>query len=393
MKCPACSQEMTQVFYQRKICFQCANCGGRMMTLAGLRNLCRDRDFANRLWQAARYGEAGAGPVCPSCQKLMRRVSKSLSDAAIELDLCDSCQLIWFDPGELEQIPLPEPEKKEEVPEKVREILALRQIELDESRLRNIPGGFDANADAPDEVWKYLPALLGMPVELDAPACNRRPVITWLAAGLCLAAYTLTFGHLEQAAADWGFIPDQWARHGGLTIVTSMFLHGGAVHLLGNLYFLFIFGDNVEDELGHWKYLALVAASGLSALLLHSFFDPRSDIPCIGASGFISGVIAAYAFAFPKVRLSFMMGPRSFLLTFSRCWLSLPAWGAFAIWVLFQIAAAALTRSAPGGVAFMAHLGGAIPGVIFAIRHRCRLQRSYSHQTAEPYEKQYENER
>ncbi|MGE4563831.1 MAG: rhomboid family intramembrane serine protease [Victivallaceae bacterium] len=384
---------MTQVFFQKKICFLCANCGGRMMTLAGLRNLCRDRDFANALWQAARYGETGTGPVCPSCQKLMRRVGKTLSGAAIELDICDGCQLIWFDPGELERIPLPEPEKKEELPEKVREVLALRQIELDESRLRNLPDGFDQDANAPDEVWKYLPALLGMPVELDAPGCNRKPVVTWIVAALCVAVYALTFKHLDQAADNWGFIPDQWTRHGGLTIITSMFLHGGIVHLLGNLYFLIVFGDNVEDELGRWKYLALIAASGVSALLLHALCDPRTGIPCVGASGFISGVIACYAFCFPRVRLSFMFCRNVIMaITVSRNWFAIPAWGAFAIWVVLQLTAAVLTSKATGGgVAFMAHLGGAIPGIIFAIYHRYRLKKSYQDWAAEQDGRQYGN--
>ncbi len=191
---------------------------------------------------------------------------------------------------------------------------------------------------------------------------------------------------VQQAIDAWGFIPEQWTRHGGLTIITSMFLHGGIIHLLGNLYFLLIFGDNVEDEFGHGGYLALIAAAGLSALCLHSLFDLRSGIPCVGASGFISGIIAAYAFCFPKVRLAFMICRRNYVLPFSlyRCLMAVPAWGVFAIWIAFQILAAMATRhAAGGGVAYLAHLGGVLPGIIFALGYRYRQQKSYQSWAAE----------
>lgn len=370
MKCPGCDTELSKEFYEKVIDFRCPGCGGRIVTVSGLRSLCGDRDFVNRLWNTAQYGYSQTGPACTSCHKAMRRVTLPLSGVALELDVCCPCRLVWFDPGELARIPLPKP--GEELPQKEKELLAMRQIEVEEVRLNQMFRESEAGENAPDAAWKYLVGLLGMPVELDAPECSRKPILTWSIAMVCLIVFGLTFTNLQEAIDNWGFIPAQWMRHGGLTILTSMFLHGGILHLLGNLYFLLIFGDNVEDEFGRFKYIVLLVASGLCATLLHAMFDPRAEIPCIGASGFISGVIACYAICFPKVKLSFMLWARSFAFAIlsGRNWLAIPAWSAFAIWILFQIVMAAVSKSDTGGVAYMAHIGGALPGILFAIYYR-----------------------
>lgn len=371
MKCPNCEQELTREFYEKVIVFRCSHCGGRMLTVAGLRSLCADRAFVELLWRTARTGYSESGPDCGSCHMSMRRVTLPLAGKALELDLCCSCQTVWFDPAELERIPLPEPEQEGLSP-KARELLALRQIQVEEQRINREFRNIDGGEHAPDEGWKYLVGLLGLPVELDAPACRRLPLITWGCALLCVAVFLLTFSHLREAIDNWGFIPEQWSRRGGVTLLTSMFLHGGVFHLIGNLYFLLICGDNVEDELGKGKYLLLLAASGLCASLLHALFDPRTEVPCVGASGFISGVIACYAVCFPRVRLSFALMSRSVFgaILARRNWFSIPAWGAFALWVVLQIVMAFLPRPGGGGVAYLAHIGGALPGLLFAFYHR-----------------------
>ena len=371
MKCPNCEQELTREFYEKVIVFRCPHCGGRMMTVSGLRSLCADRAFVDLLWRTARTGYAESGPGCGSCRMPMRRVTLPLAGRPLELDLCCSCQTVWFDPAELERIPLPEPEAEEELPPKARELLALRQIQAEEERIDREFRSVDGGEHAPEEGWKYLVGLLGLPVELDAPAYRRLPLVTWGVALLCLAVFLLTCSHLREVIDNWGFIPEQWSRHGGLTLLSSMFLHSGVLHLIGNLYFLLICGDNVEDEFGRGKYILLLLASGLCASLFHALFDPRTEIPCVGASGFISGVIACYAVCFPRVRLSFMLISRSVFgaILARRNWFSIPAWGAFAFWVVLQIVMAFLPRSG-GGVAYLAHLGGALPGLLWAFHHR-----------------------
>lgn len=383
MKCPHCDLELNKEFYEKVVAFRCPGCGGRMVTVSGLRSLSGDRAFVDLLWKTAQYGYSEAGTVCGSCRKPMRRVTLPLAGMPLELDVCCSCQMIWFDPRELERIPLPEPEKADELPPKARELLALRQIQLEEERINREVGGYSDGEGAPDQSWKYLVALLGMPVELNAPECRRLPFVTWGIAFLCILVFALTFSDLRETVNAWGFIPAEWTRKCGLTLLTSMFLHGGVWHLIGNLYFLLIFGDNVEDEFGKCKYVLLLLASGLCASVFHALFDPRTAIPCIGASGFISGVIACYAICFPKVRLSFLLVSRSLLasLMLRRYWFSLPAWGAFAIWLLLQILMSSRLRSLTGGVggvAYLAHIGGALPGVLYALHFRLKRNASSS---------------
>ena len=107
MRCPNCDQELEREFYRKVVVFRCPSCGGRMLTVSGLRSLCADRAFVDLLWRTARTGYAESGPDCGSCHMPMRRVTLPLSGKALELDLCCTCQTVWFDPAELERIPGP----------------------------------------------------------------------------------------------------------------------------------------------------------------------------------------------------------------------------------------------------------------------------------------------
>lgn len=380
MKCPRCNTELEKEFYEKKIDFRCPDCGGRMMTISGLRALCSDQKFVNHLWSTAQGGYSLPGPTCTSCRKPMRQVTLPLSGMALELDVCCFCQQIWFDPSELERIPLPAPTA--ELPPRMREVLAMREIEMAEKRLNHEWDSRSQNENAPDASWKYLAGLLGMPVELDAPDCLRKPLLTWATALLCLVIFLLSWRNLSGVIQDWGFIPAQWTRHGGLTLLTSMFLHGGLFHLIGNLYFLLICGDNVEDRLGPVKYAWLLAASGVGASLLYGLLARQSQIPCVGASGFISGVVACYALCFPKAKHSFWLFRHAGIwsLGMMNRWLALPAWSVFGIWIVFQVVMAVLTHSGGSSVAYVAHVGGALIGVLFAVGCRWKRMRRESEQ-------------
>src|SRR5207247_4333523 len=113
----------------------------------------------------------------------------------------------------------------------------------------------------------------------------------------------IAFSHLHAVVSCFGLLPAQAARLGGFTFISSFFLHAGIIHLVGNMYFLFMFGDDVENFLRPSRYLALIALSAFVGDLAHITLDPRSQTPCIGASGGIAGVITFYALNFPRVRL------------------------------------------------------------------------------------------
>ena len=145
-----------------------------------------------------------------------------------------------------------------------------------------------------------------------------------------------------------------------LTIFTSMFLHGGWQHILGNMWILWIFGDNVEDHMGHFPYLIFYLLCGVAAALTDIALSPLSAVPMIGASGAIAGVMGAYFLLYPKAHVLTWV-------TFIFFWW-IPAWVWLGVWFLFQFLATSVAASAVnhqrGGVAFAAHVGGFITGLV-----------------------------
>ncbi len=148
-----------------------------------------------------------------------------------------------------------------------------------------------------------------------------------------------------------------------LSIVTSMFLHGGWLHLIANMWVLWIFGDNIEDYLGHFKFLIFYFVSGIAASLLHIVFNPGSTVPTVGASGAIAGVMGAYFLLFPSARVLTLV-PIIFFFTF--IWL--PAWIVLGYWFIAQFLSGAATSISTaqqsGGIAFWAHVGGFAAGML-----------------------------
>lgn len=143
------------------------------------------------------------------------------------------------------------------------------------------------------------------------------------------------------------------------TTLTSMFLHGGWFHLIGNMWFLWVFGNNVEDSMGHRRFIGFYLLCGLAAAAVQVAIHPASAIPMVGASGAISGIMGAYVFLYPRVRVRILV----FLgIIFLRA--GVPAWVMLGYWFLLQLAGAALMPAGEGGVAFWAHAGGFIAGLL-----------------------------
>jgi len=149
-----------------------------------------------------------------------------------------------------------------------------------------------------------------------------------------------------------------------LTIFTSMFLHGGWLHIIGNMWFLWIFGDNIEDYLGHGAYLVFYLFSGFAAAVTHIVLNAGSNLPTVGASGAIAGVMGAYFVLYPKARVLTLV---PLIIFFTFWWL--PAWLMLGYWFVIQFLMGAATSIAEtsqnqGGVAVWAHVGGFITGIV-----------------------------
>jgi membrane associated rhomboid family serine protease len=182
---------------------------------------------------------------------------------------------------------------------------------------------------------------------------------------------------LDDFLGTFAFVPLRFFRPGlfgwtlgesVVTIFTAMFLHGGLLHLLGNMLFLWIFGDNVEDALGHFRFLFFYLAAGAGATLLQAFLSPSSTIPNLGASGAIAGVLGAYLVYFPRARVVTLV-PLFILFPVVEipAALYLLGWFALQFWMASaQLTHAGRAAASQGGVAFWAHVGGFVVGVAWA---------------------------
>ncbi|MBI5462772.1 MAG: rhomboid family intramembrane serine protease [Gammaproteobacteria bacterium] len=160
------------------------------------------------------------------------------------------------------------------------------------------------------------------------------------------------FGHLQLPTAIALVAPP-------LTVLTSMFLHGGWMHLLGNMLYLWIFGNNVEDAMGHARFIVFYLLCGVAAAFAQALPDPNSQVPMIGASGAISGVLGAYLLLYPHARVLVAI-PLGFYLTTMR----LKAGWVLGFWFVLQLINSAASVGQQGGVAFGAHIGGFIAGML-----------------------------
>lgn len=162
---------------------------------------------------------------------------------------------------------------------------------------------------------------------------------------------------------DWAMIPARiTAGENAFSLVSSMFLHGGILHLAGNMLFLFIFGDNVEDEMGHFRYLMFYLASGIAASLVQIVSAPYSTVPTVGASGAIAGVMGSYLLMFPKARVDILL----FFIIIIRI-IPIPAWLMLAIWFGMQFIGGVGADPGAGGVAYWAHAGGFVAGLVLTL--------------------------
>jgi membrane associated rhomboid family serine protease len=144
-----------------------------------------------------------------------------------------------------------------------------------------------------------------------------------------------------------------------ITVLTSMFMHGGWMHLISNMWFLWIFGNNIEDSMGHLRFLAFYLITGLVAAGAHILSAPGSMIPTVGASGAISGVMGAYLLLYPRVRIHTLF----IIILYIRV-IPVPAWVILIWWFILQVLSGTTTPVDGGGVAFWAHIGGFIAGVV-----------------------------
>lgn len=206
------------------------------------------------------------------------------------------------------------------------------------------------------------------PVKDENPS-SITPVVTWLLIVSCVSIFVWQFaGDFDRIILGYGFTPARIANgEGYYTLITSMFLHGGILHLFGNMLYLYIFGDNVEDMCGHLSFFVFYMLSGVLASLVFALTSWGSTVPAVGASGAISGVLGGYMVLFPKVRIKTAVTLGWFIRL-----IYVPAYVMIGLWFGYQFLLALLAVET--GTAYWAHIGGFAAGValvkVFARRKR-----------------------
>lgn len=349
--CPNCQGEIDRERREDGIHWVCQSCGGCTVNLSVLRKT-RTSEFITELWAKVRNGDGVMGRGCPACEQCMLTVRLLSAGSWEEFDACKVCQFVWFDPDEFERTPQAEPVKpkvpERELPQRAKEALAMYEVQRIAER---------AGPEPVDE-WKKLPAIFGLPVERDSDSHERKAWATWTVCVLIFLVSLWAFRSPHDVFETFALVPDEAFRLGGLTLITSFFLHGGWVHLLGNLYFLLVFGDNVENRIGWRRMLWLLLTATLTGHFLHIIGELRSSVPCVGASGGISGVLVFYALAFPEKKISILW---HYYLHGMR-WIEMSAWTAFGLWCGLQLLIVMQQLAGWGHVSALAHLGGVIGG-------------------------------
>jgi membrane associated rhomboid family serine protease len=325
LTCPHCSKALGLVRYGPGAIWDCGGCGGRAALLPQIRDSV-SRERWKPLQQAFLAAKAPSAVTCPSCRRAM--VAVSVQGVAIET--CRRCHILWFDRGEA---PEPRPPR-----ERIPEAEARR-------RVAEIARRGDQGPEL--SAWHLLCIRFGLPFEIEAPSTR---IVPWATAALAVAL--IAVGLLFLGDARLGFLPSAPLRHGGVTLVTSFFLHANLAHLFGNAYFLVVFGDNVEEAVGWRRFLLVTLAGSVAGAVVHGILDPRPDVPLIGASAGISALLAFYVLRFPHARIGWYV------------W-NLPAWGYFLAWAGLQVIGAMRQTAGLSSVSAFAHLGGAGVGMAF----------------------------
>ena len=202
------------------------------------------------------------------------------------------------------------------------------------------------------------------PIGDDNSAHRSVPVVTYALIALCVLVFFVELSGGDAFIEKWAFVPSRFLAApaaGFLTIFTAMFMHAGWAHLGGNMLYLWIFGDNLEDRFGHIKFLIFYLLCGVAAMAAQMAFSLGSNVPNLGASGAIAGVLAGYILLFPQGKVRVMQGQQV---------IQVPALLVIGLWIVLQLFSGigSIASSADtGGVAYMAHIGGFAAGLMLTL--------------------------
>lgn len=264
----------------------------------------------------------------------------------VEVDVCPQCMGMWLDAWEAARIV-----------QATKTVSLVRDAEaIPLSERKNGAG------------WYLFMLFSGMPVEEYNPVRKKRVVVLGLIIA-CFIGFALELGapNPEQFITTFGLVPKDFTRGiNAFSLITHMFMHGGIAHILSNMWFLYTFGDNVEDRVGRVRFFVLYIVFGIAAALLQTAFTLGSDAPLVGASGAIAGLMGAYVMLFPRVKLYTV-------ILFIR--FRVPIWVYLGLWMALQVLLGYVSLQKTGeaaGVAWFAHIGGFVAGATWGALNRSK---------------------
>jgi membrane associated rhomboid family serine protease len=361
-RCPTCGlalQPLTHAGVTVDVCLECRGiwlCAERLRDVIGASASGIVSPLAARQARTTRR-------QCPAGHGALQAAS---AGSGVEVDSCPECLGVWFDGGEVARVRQvvraagPSGTARDDALDARADELE-REVEDQHAVLKQ------EHVETPTGTWLFQ-WLSDLPQEVYSPV-GSRPLVTYGLIAACVVVFVLqVWSAIQWTTAGmlidrWGLIPATFFQGTApWTLVTSMFMHGDPYHLAGNAYFLWVFGDNVEDRVGRGRYLALYLLGGVAGAAAHIASDPRSTIPVVGASGAISALAGAYVYLFPD---------RRFYLMIFDFWLArVRAVWVLGVWVVLQVVFALLDVA---GVAWWAHIGGFVFGVGAAVIYRIRL--------------------
>jgi membrane associated rhomboid family serine protease/Zn-finger nucleic acid-binding protein len=369
MDCPYCQTELRTYSNHHFTIDYCPACQGLWFDPGEMRDYIRvflqnnpnlEKDKINLRQTVARIDSLPEfSRSCPRCRVPMGKVNYSY-DSNVIIDQCPKCCGVWVDRGEIQQI--------------------IRYIKQNQSTLEFTPEALERAkkdgllieiADVVDTIMLKPHLILALLTGTALPVADVRtqnfPYGTAGIIGLNVLIFLYQVIFIRNSSSffhSFGFIPAEVASGAkGYTIITSMFIHASSLHLLGNMIFLWVFGDNVEDSLGLAKYLVSYLIFGMFAGFTHYLLKSGLQIPAVGASGAISGILGAYLILFPRKKLTVK-------LKYSL--VDLPVWFYLGTWTVFQVFHV-LFFASPGfstGTAWLAHSGGFLAGILMMIWHK-----------------------
>ncbi len=370
MPCPKCGgTDFDSKAYQGVGVHRCGGCHGLLVASESLDDLiaaylARHPDLPPRRLELARSlpQPDGKPRSCPACGARLRAVNYAY-DSNVYIDRCEGCSRVWLDPEEL--VALARHWKGHPKLNRLGDSVAEAMLEREQFQ--------ETLANLPSLPW--LLALSPLPIG-DNLNASRLPVVNLLLMVICVVVPVVAWWigvPMERVWHVFGLVPARIvAGEAWLTTVTSMFVHGGFVHLLGNMFALAVFGDNVECRLGSVRYLIFYLVCGVAGSLAHTAYYPAETVPAIGASGAIAGVLGAYVVFYPQATIRTIYG------------INAPAFAYIGVWIASQLFAILLIVKYGHGAAigYFAHLGGLATGLLVAISMRVwdsrRARRGYS---------------